>query len=404
MLYELSGVDFLKIGGDIKNYSSTWEGVCKTIYKSSSFGSELEKSNYYKNDLETILSSAKNDYEKTAFIFEFVKSKIKWNGFYSKYTDKGVKKAYKEGAGNAAEINLILTSMLRSAGINANPVLVSTKNNGIPLFPTLDGFNYVISKVDFSDGNYIILDATEKYATANILPYRTLNWYGREVFKNGDSKQVKLTPNSLTEDVNFLFVKIDEMGDVSGMFRKSLTDHNAMFYRQKNNVKKEEDVITSTEEKYGIEIENFKVLNAKNISKPIMQTVKFTGEDLIEEINGKLYFSPLLFLAKNENPFKSGERNFPVDFGMPWKDKYSASITIPDGYTVESYPEELAIGLPENMGVFQYKVVLKENKINLSSTTQINSSIIPPNYYSAIKEFYKQLVEKQTEKIILVKK
>lgn len=402
--FELSGTNFLKTGGGIKNYTTTWEDVCKTIYKSSSFGNELEKSSYFEDDLKSILTQAKNDSEKIALIFQFVKLKIKWDGYYAKYTDVGVKKAFKEGVGNSAEINLTLTSMLRSAGLDANPLLVSTKNNGVPLFPTLEGFNYLISKVNLSDGKYILLDATEKYSTINILPYRTLNWYGREVLKDGSSTKINLIPLNHTEENNILHVKIDESGEVIGMYRKLLTGHSAMFYRQKNNLKKEEEIINTIESDHGIEIDEFKVLNKEDLSKPIIQNLKFSGEDFIEGINNKLYFSPSFFLATKENPFKSKERNFPIDFSMPWQDQYSVSITIPNGYSVESYPKELAIALPNNLGIFKYKVLVKGNKIKLSSVVQFNSNIIAPKYYTIVKDFYNQLVKKQTEKIVLVKK
>ena len=285
-----------------------------------------------------------------------------------------------------------------------NPVLVSTKSNGVPLFPTLDGFDYVITKVNFSNGKYALLDATEKYSYPNILPYRTLNWYGREIFNDGLSNQVNLVPSTPTKENNILYVKIDNTGSIEGMFRKSLTDHTAMFYRQKNNLKKDEDRITSLEEKYNIEIDEFKVLNKKALGKPISQSIKFTGDSHIEEINNKLYFSPFFFLATTENPFKSEERNFPVDYIMPWQDKFSISITIPEGYTVESYPQKLAIGLPNNLGVFKYNISVTENKIKLSSLLEIKKNIIAPQYYSSLKLFYKQLVEKQTEKIVLIKK
>ena len=108
-----------------------------------------------------------------ALIFDFVKSKVKWNEYYGKYTSDGVKKAYKEQVGNVAEINLMLTSMLRYAGLNANPVLVSTRDNGIPLFPTREGYNYVISCVELPTGK-VLLDATNKYGSPNILPYTEL--------------------------------------------------------------------------------------------------------------------------------------------------------------------------------------------------------------------------------------
>lgn len=55
-----------------------------------------------------------------------------------------MRKAYKDKTGNIADINLMLTAMLRSAGLTANPVLVSTRSNGIALFPNRNAFNYVI--------------------------------------------------------------------------------------------------------------------------------------------------------------------------------------------------------------------------------------------------------------------
>ncbi|WP_028891289.1 DUF3857 domain-containing protein [Tenacibaculum sp. 47A_GOM-205m] len=403
IVFELAGTNFIKIGGGVKNYSTSWENVCKTIYNSSEFGNELEKTNYFKDDITNLIKTTKNDVDKIALIFQFVKSKVKWNEYYGKFTEKGVKKAYKEGTGNVTEINLMLTSMLRYAGLDANPVLTSTKDNGISLFPTREGFNYVISKVNLPNNKYILLDATETLSTINTLPFRTLNWYGTEILKKGNSKRVSLIPSTLAEENNILHIKIDESGEINGMFRKSLKGHSAMFYRQKNNLKKEEDLINLIESQHNIEIEDFKILNKESLSKPIIQSIKFSGEDFIEEINNKMYLSPLLFLATKENPFKSEERNFPIDFGMPWQDQFSVSITIPNGYSVDSCPKELAIGLPENIGFFKYKTLVQENKIKISSVVQFNSSFIAPQHYETLKGFYKKLVEKQTEKIILVK-
>ncbi|WP_420552386.1 transglutaminase domain-containing protein [Tenacibaculum aiptasiae] len=400
--FEISGV---KIPNTIyKSFSNTWEDVCKTVYNSSSFGGELNKDNYYKDEIINITTSTKNNTEKAIRIFQFIKSKIKWNGYYGKYVNKGVKKAYKEGVGNVAEINLALTSMLRSAGLNANPVLISTIKNGIPLFPTTDGFNYVISKVNLSNGQHILLDATEKYSSPNILPFRTLNWYGKEILENGILQDTNLIPSSLSKENDVLHIKINDTGSIQGMHRKSLTGHKAMYYRQKNNLKKKEDRITSLEERYNIEIDEFKILNKQSLGKPIIQSIKFTGDSHIEEINNKLYFSPLFFLAMTENPFKSKERNFPIDYGTSWQNKFTVSLSIPKQYSIESYPKEQAIRLPDNLGSFKYKIIVLGNKLKLTSITQLNSNSVSPEYYKVLQEFYKQLVEKQTEKIVLIKK
>ena len=144
--YELSYTKFPN--AMLKHYSTTWEDVVKTIYKSTNFGSELNKTEYFEKDLEALMVDVSNPLEKISKVFDFVKSQVKWNGYYGKYTEDGVRQAYKERRGNVAEVNLMFTSMLRSIGLNANPVLVSTRDNGIPVFPTRDGYNYVISGVE----------------------------------------------------------------------------------------------------------------------------------------------------------------------------------------------------------------------------------------------------------------
>lgn len=111
----------------IKPYSTDWNSVAKTIYEYDDFGPELNKTGYYEEDLKTLLANAKTDDQKILLILNFVKANVHWNGIYGYSCDNGVRKAYKEKTGNIADINLMLTSMLRYAGFTANPVLVSTR-------------------------------------------------------------------------------------------------------------------------------------------------------------------------------------------------------------------------------------------------------------------------------------
>lgn len=403
MKFELASTDFINVGGEYKSYSTTWENVSKEIFKSISFGSELNKSNYYKKDLESLLANYNTDNDKISAIFQHVKDKVKWNGFYGKYTEKGVRKAYKENTGNVADINLMLTAMLRSAGFNANPILVSSKGNGVPLFPTLKGFDYVISSIKTADNALILLDATEQFSMPNILPARALNWNGRLVNKDGSSSWIQLASSKSANEENMVMVKVSEDLMVEGFIRTKYENFNALNYRKNNNHIKEEELITKYEENNNLEIEDFKIVNKENLYKPITRNVKFTSEDLIEEIGNKIYIEPSLFLTVSKNPFKSDDRKFPVDFMVSWKDKNRVSIQVPEGYAIEKLPESMAIALPDNLGVFKYQVAQMGNKISTVSILQFNSHIIPSKYYKNLKDFYGKLVKKQSEKIILVK-
>ena len=386
-----------------KNFSKSWDNVTKQIYKSSSFGDELEKTRYFKDDIDLLLKDATSDKDKVAKIFTFVKSNIKWDGYNNKYTDQGVKKAYDTKTGNAAEINLMFTAMLRYAGLNANPVLVSSKGNGIPLFPTLKGFNYVIAIVQFADNTQVLLDATEPYSMPNILPARSLNWNGRIVTKTGESSWVKLSSNKHASEENMVMVKISDDLDVSGFVRTKYDNLNALKFRKSYNHIKEEELIEKYEENNSLEIDEFKLVNQEILGKPVIRNVKFTTEDLIESIGNKLYIEPSLFLTKRNNPFKLDERKYPVDFTTAWKETNKVTIQIPKGYTIESIPESIAIALPDNLGVFKYQVTKGVDKIKTVSVLQFNASMVPPQYYTYLKDFYTKLVEKQTEKIVLIK-
>ncbi|MDP5094156.1 MAG: DUF3857 domain-containing protein, partial [Polaribacter sp.] len=401
--FELAQENFISVGGQFKSYTTSWEDVSKQIFKYDSFGGELNKSGYFSEDLAKILVTAKSDNQKIETIFNFIKNKIKWNGFYNKYTDNGVRKAFKENVGNVADINLILIAMLREAGLNANPVLISSRGNGIPLFPTLNGFDYVIGIVQFADNSYMLLDATEPFSSPNLLPLRAQNWQGRIVQNDGTSDWVTLTASKHALEENFMMVKLTDDLSIEGLLRTKNENLNALTIRRNENHLKEEDLKAKLEEAYKIEIEEYKIGNKEDVSLALTRTIKFSSEDLVEQINGKVYVEPLLFLTKRNNPFKLEERKYPVDFATAWRDVHRVTIEIPSGYSVEKLPEPLAIALPENIGVFKYQVTQNANKISTVAILEFNAPMILPENYQFLKDFYSKLVLKETEKVVLVK-
>jgi len=400
--YELSSIKWPE--EPIKHYVQSWEDVTRTIRKKYVFGDELTKTSYFKEDLEAIIvNSGGNKNQILVNIFEFVKQKVKWNGVYQKYSYNGVRKAYKEGSGSTADINFILISMLREASINANPVLISTRNHGVPVFPTIKGFNYVIAAVEI-ENNMFLLDATEEYSIPNVMPLRNLNGQGRIIRGDKTSSWINLMPTKLSETNSTMNIIIDSDGFVKGMKRTQYTRLNALNYRNKYLKIKDEEILVKTEEKIGnIEISDYKVTNKDNFYKPVVETYKFTSEDLLSIIDNKIYFKPLLFTATTQNPFKLENRQYPIDFGTPIATKNIVSITIPEGYVIESIPESFSMALPNNYGVYKFRITASGNKISVYSVFKMNTAIYPIDYYPEIKEFYKMIVTKNLEQIVLKK-
>ncbi|WP_248722136.1 DUF3857 domain-containing protein [Seonamhaeicola sp. ML3] len=399
--YELSYTNFPN--STIKYYSTTWEDVVNTVYKSSYFGEELERTGYFKNDIDALLGSRTDPKEKISLIYNYVKSQVKWNGYYGFYSDD-VKKAYKDHVGGCGEINLMLTAMMRYAGLDANPVLVSTRSHGVPLFPTREGYNYVVTLVKVSGDSMVLLDATDPYAVPNVLPMRALNWKGRIVGDNGTSSLIDLYPRNKSKNAITMMVKIDEEGTLEGSCRSIRTNHRALSFRNRYNDTDKEEFLEKLENRYGgLEVSDYEVKNDKDLSKPVMESYKFVKENQADVIGDKMYFSPLFYMRTDENPFKLENREFPVDFGYPSITSQRIIINIPEGYKIDSVPEDVAIGLPDNLGSFNFKIVGRGNTIQVSVVSQINESIILPAHYEALKEYFNKYVQKEAEQVVLTR-
>ena len=78
--HELTSLHFP--GEPVKNLSTTWENVVKTIYDSDNFGPELNKTGYFDEDINAVLKGLNSNEEKIAAIFNFVKSRMNWNEFF----------------------------------------------------------------------------------------------------------------------------------------------------------------------------------------------------------------------------------------------------------------------------------------------------------------------------------
>jgi len=389
-----------------KILSATWEDVAKETFRHPKFGPQLKKNNYLKNDLKAFINLPEQ--EKLKKIFEFIKNKIKWNKEYGYLVDKGVAKAYKNGIGNVAEVNLNLINMLNAAGLDASPVLISTVNHGIPLFPTRTGFNYVIAAVKTPNG-LTLLDATDKNSISNVLPERDLNFQGRLIHKNGDSEEIYLFPDFYSNKVRNINVNFTTEEELEGFFIDQTDNYFAMQKRNSIETIAKEEIEKWFEEKYPeLEITTSRIKNIENIYKPIKETVKFETDNFVEEIGDKIYLLPLLTWRFESNPFKSKERKFPVFLNFPHVISNTVNLSIPDNFIIEKIPLNTSYNFTDKdggiLGTYDYKITQNNNKLTIKSIYNINMSIIPEENYKNLKNFMEQVVNKQNEKIILTKK
>lgn len=386
--------------GISKYFATTWEEIGKDLMYNESFGRQLSGNVFLDDKVKELINGKNSNEEKLFSIFNFVKSNYTWDGYNSIYTDKGIKKTFNEKNGNVAEINLMLVSMLEKAGFNANPVVLSTVQNGLLnyIFPSKTKLNYVIASV-IMDGNEVLLDATDVHSQPNLLPMRALNQRGIMIGKN-NVKEINLVNTVLSTNREQIVATLTANGKINGTFSNY---HDNYFYMNDKRSLAADPKGFEKEfiEDYAFEIDGFK--SHDNGEGLIRHSFKF--ENLQVDVAGnKIIFNPLLFTANLHHDLHYDTRTYNIEFGTPMNINKSVKIKIPDGYQIENLPHNSQEKIINDAAGYAYKIEEKDGFILVSSARVFPYSVLPSDYYKPFKEFMNKVVQAETQQIILIKK
>ena len=403
--FELISANYSATSEGTRHLATDWRAVVKSIYSDEDFGKQLDEKRYFIKDISALIKPEMSPNSKMEAIFNYVQSRMNWNNRLGYLCYKGVKKAYDDRSGNSAEINLMLTAMLRYAGFNANPVLVSTRSNGVAVYPSVRAYNYVVAGIDNGNGNIILLDATNKYTKPDVLPVRVLNWVGRMIQEGKHPKEIDLTPKTISKKVHAVNADIKSDGTLSGKMRSYYYDYYAYAFREsfEEEAAKEKQIQKIERINGDIIIQDYDVVNFDSIVKPVVEEYSFTHSGSIDVIGDRIYINPLLFVGEKENPFKSEKREYPIDFIFPWQQKYMINISVPEGYKLEFKPESSSFSMQDDISFFNYNIETSSANIQVMLIFTLNISSLSTEYYAEIKEFYQKMVDKSREQIILKK-
>ncbi|MGF2414613.1 MAG: DUF3857 domain-containing protein, partial [Ferruginibacter sp.] len=276
----------------------TWPGIIKELMEDEDFGLQLKKNIPRTSDLDVLLATVTDPYKKMTIIYDYVKKNMKWDDVYSIWALDGVKAAWKDKKGTAGEINLILVNLLKDADLNVHPVLVSTRDNGRinTGVAGFDQFDKVMAYVIINKQTYV-LDATDKYTPANLIPYGvvateglviekvdTYQWGWRTLWNN------QQTFNNFT----FLTAVIDDKGNMSGKAEITSKDYSRFIRMEK--LKEGKEKFTEAwlnQSKQDIKIDSLIFINEETDSLPLIQSLAF--EKKTNSSGDYHYFSANLF-------------------------------------------------------------------------------------------------------------
>ena len=386
-----------------ETYTSTWEAITEILRGHEDFGQAIERSAFLKKIMASVLDGSGTPRETILKIHEYVKDKMKWNDRSSIFTSGSLKSTHNDGIGNCADINLLLIAMLREAGQEAYPVVLSTRSNGMvyPTTPTITSFNYVIAAYKLGD-QLILVDATEPLADLGVLPMRCLNGDGRLITESG-GKWIPVTSKSSKTKTMVSYSFDDDL--VVGTHKSMHVDQAAYDFYKSYTVADGEEVFSKVvqDQHPGLIINSVRFENMDKQEASPMAICEVELEDFCTKVGDLLYFNPMFTDAIESNPFKLEERAYPVDYGVQHDHFYYAKIQIPERYVVETQPEDLNILMPNKAAQYIYAMTVVGNIISLRSHLKINQTLYTSDTYPDLKNFYDLVVKRQAEQVVLKK-
>ncbi len=400
--FELSEVKYFTGGSD--KITKEWKDVEEELRREQRFGLQLKRGKeIVGSSIEQILKGETDPLAKAKIIYDFIVNHYTWNGEYSKYCENGIKKAFDDKKGNVGDINLSLIAAFRYAGLSADPVILSTRDNGYAteLYPVLSDYNYVIAKLTVNDKTYL-LDATDPLLPFGMIPFRCLNGRGRVIGDRQTSWEA-LTTSDKFKRVCYVKLRLDNDGNWTGSVQNTYAGYEAL-------VKRREILSLTNQDEYqrklGNKVSDFtisklEIKNLENKSEPLTEIVEIEMESLSG--TSTLMFNPFFIHKREINPFKSSERLYPVDFGSTTDDRITINIELPESVQVVNLPERIALALPNDGGRFIFDARQEGRMIVISSWLSLNKPIFSSGEYHYLKELFSRIVQVQNTDIIFRK-
>jgi hypothetical protein len=386
-----------------KFYMHDWNQTVEDLMKDEDFGSDLNKENgWLKDDVKAAIQGETDLIKKAKNVYAFVRDNYSCTDYSAMYLSQPLKKTEQSKKGNVADINMLLIAMLKIAGYNTNPVLLSTRDHGktYDVYPILRKFNYLIAQIYIDNKSYL-LDASSPILGFNHLGEDCYNGSARIIA--ADPQIIYLSADSLHEsEVASLFLNNDANGKMNGTYKSVMGEMQSADMREKMKKTNTNDYFKNVKKSFSFdaEISNATIDSLKQSEMPVAvhYDFSFKPEDDI------LYFNPLMAAdAYKVNPFKAAERFYPVEMPYCMDETYILNMEIPKGYKVDELPKSARVSLNENQGMFEYIIQQAEDHIQLRCRTKLNKATFEPDDYETLRNFFAFIVEKEGEQIVFKK-
>lgn len=382
-------------GAFVETFSTSWDELSKE------FSKELKEAIHRANKgellalLEGEIDASGSPLEKANDIVDYVTKNFVFNGKNSSDLRVNLNQVLLNKEGNSAELNVLMAAMLDAYGIEADPVLLSTRNNGrlIPEYPYRYQFNHVVWLLT-NEKEQGVLDARSYLRPDEIIPLDVLGVQGLLIKKSGP-KVVVLDARTTNKEQWFFNVELheDELVGSGKVMLKGYASYT-LFDLDSSGV---EDWIN--DQFTDMAVTN---LSWKNVKSDLLQIdfkFKNSSQVLKDQQESIITFGQVFKWL--EFPIQSSHRVLPIELSFPYSHVVQIKLVGLEDYKVLEHPERRTWQSENGDLVHRMVVDVKDDHLIMLRTCQFKEYLYPASAATSFEQFRSVLDKSNAEPIIV---
>lgn len=358
-------------------------------------------------------------FQKAKIIYEYIESNIRYSSVsfrQSAFIPQRASATLTSRLGDCKDLSNLFVTLAHMAGINAQMVLVDTRDNGQKdiLLPSVE-FNHCIAKAVLDHKDYFI-ELTDNYLPFTSLPNNLNGAIALQIPSKSVTEKaelIQLKNGNRTKDV---IKRIMDISPAEGDLNVAVTtikygafsSYTREGYRNLDHEKQMQEMEKSVAGSYknNVRLEKISFNDLDKLNDSVMFSYSYKVKNEIAEIGSMNTFKVIYpdVVASLDN-FSSDKREYPIEY---WSyenaDAYetTVNITAPAGKKFIELPQGELLTFRDMNYSIQYTLKTPDKLTITRKFTNARAQQISPENYAAFKVFFEKIV-KAEQKFIAYK-
>lgn len=389
------------------NYIANWYSDLSESKAEANYEVKETVANLFKN------KTGLTQLEKAKIIYDYIETNVSYSSvsfLQSSHVPKKASSTLSTKLGDCKDLSTLFVSMAKEVGIDANLILVNTRNNGDSdmVLPSIN-FNHCIANATLDKKPYYI-ELTSQKLSFGALGNSLLHAKSLFIPKNNKTvstllpiKESKRAANNvwrestLSFDNNALNVKRNTYK--SGVFAENVRSAYADIGKEKQ----EKEILESLSSGFTntVKLNNLSFGDLKTLNDTVTYTYSFSTKNVFTDVAGlKIFKMPWTDGYTAVDFVSAEERSYPFNvwkFNEAELEKEQITLIFPAGKTLAEVPKNVKLSCKGIEYSISYKVLA--DRLIATREFKCSNTIVAPNNYTEFKEFFNKIAENDTKQI-----